>query len=1121
MNSQLNDGPWRASRPPLQPTKILPGTVPPGRGEREISLLAPPAPPKTRFCGRWLAVLLGSVGLSLGAFVALLLWEMRTSTLQARWLAPLAAELTWSVEEGPSPSLVFPEAGPYDLRLGYARLPEMVQGAGERGFGIVEQARFSPRLLTSVEEWGLFPIYPTKARAGLSVVDRRGESLFARPYPTRAYPSFESIPPVVWQTLLFIESRTFLDPDRPRMNPAVEWPRLVRSSVDLGLRFLGKEGSVAGASTLATQLEKFRHAPGGRTTSPRQKLTQMASASLRAYRSGPETLPARRRIVLDYLNSVPLAAQRGQGEVTGLGDGLHAWFGRDFVEANRRLAGIPANALAEHGSRLPDPQRVLPEGTLSAAALWMPPFSGGDEGLGDPFLPASLDGESAKRRPGRGEGNLQAQGAAYREVLSLLLAQRRPSFYLAQPEGGEALRLLTDRYLEVLRDGGVISRDLAGAARNAEAGVRTISRPEEEVSFVKRKGVDALRIQLLDALGVPGLYDLDRLDLTVETTLDGRAQRETTELLLRMANAKFVRERGFGGDRLLDRGDPAEVVYSVMLHERTERGNLVRIETDNVDTPFSVNESSLLELGSTAKLRTLATYLGAVRELHGRFSGLAPDSLAGLQLSPNAGLARWARDSFLQEPGIELPELLEASMDRTYSASPHERFETGGGSQTFSNFDDTYDGQAITVTEAFRQSVNLVFVRMMRDVVNHYTYRTPDSKAHVLAEADSPLRREYLEWFADREGIEFLDRFIPKFRGKGRSEILKALVRDRRLTPQRIAWAYRTAAPDPSREELEGLLREARPEAEYPEAVVQDLFRRADPAPHPLADLGYLASVHPLELWTARHLIEYPEATRAEILTSSAGARQDVYRWLFRTSRRSAQDRRIRSLLEVEAFSEIHAEWKRLGYPFENVVPSLGSAIGSSGDRPSALGELVGIILNDGIRLPTYRVEELHFAEGTPFETRMAREETVGERVMAPEVARVLRAAMVDVVENGTGRRMGSVLRRPDGTPLTVGGKTGTGENRHRVFGPGGTIVDSRSVNRTAAFVFFIEDRYHGVVTAYVPGAAADRFRFTSSLTTHLLRELAPVLEELARDGSGAAPVETTDRAGTLLVNPD
>lgn len=44
------------------------------------------------------------------------------------------------------------------------------------------------------------------------------------------------------------------------------------------------------------------------------------------------------------------------------------------------------------------------------------------------------------------------------------------------------------------------------------------------------------------------------------------------------------------------------------------------------------------------------------------------------------------------------------------------------------------------------------------------------------------------------------------------------------------------------------------------------------------------------------------------------------------------------------------------------------------------------------------------------------------------------------------------------------------------------------------------------MVTAYVPGVAADRFRFTSALTTHLLRELAPVLEELTQDPDARSP---------------
>src|SRR5439155_489504 len=107
---------------------------------------------------------------------------------------------------------------------------------------------------------------------------------------------------------------------------------------------LGRQGQVIGASTLATQLEKFRHSPEGRTRSAGDKFRQMVSASLRAYQGGRHTLTARRQIVVDYLNSLPLAAALGRGEILGLGDGLWAWYGMDFDETNHLLAADAAPA---------------------------------------------------------------------------------------------------------------------------------------------------------------------------------------------------------------------------------------------------------------------------------------------------------------------------------------------------------------------------------------------------------------------------------------------------------------------------------------------------------------------------------------------------------------------------------------------------------------------------------------------------------------------------------------------------------------------------------------------------------------------------------------------------------
>ncbi|CAN5742041.1 hypothetical protein BH23GEM11_BH23GEM11_15440 [soil metagenome] len=1100
-----------------------------------------PSPPRKRR-RRILAGLLVAVVLivAVGAWFALR--EMRTSTWQARYLAPRAAEISWWMEAGPADSLLPPASGPYDLRMGYTELEERVAMATERGFAVVEQARSSARLHSLVSEHGLFPVYREKDQGGLTIVDRDGEFLFRHRTPDRVWNAFEEIPPVVWQTLLYIENRSALDPDSPFRNPAVEWGRLLRSTTELGLRAMGREGSVAGASTLATQIEKYRHAPEGLTASPRDKLRQMATASFRAYADGEETMEARRRVVLHYVNSVPLAAIRGEGEIAGIPDGLWAWYGTDPEAASTALFGIPTSRVGV----IPGPEEVSPHrwrptpemGPVERVETVELPTEGTDATggaagtagssaeIGELTVARTAAEGVAREDATEGESRLVTSARVYRQVLSLFLAQRRPSYYLASNEGREALARLTDRYLDLLAADGLIEPALAQAALETRVDPRILPPERPPVDFVERKAVNTVRTGLLTLLGVPRLYDLDRVDMMARTTIDAGAQADATQLFRDLRDPSFIAARGFDQFRLLDRGDPAEVVYSVSLHERTPMGNVVRIQADNLDAPFNLNESARLELGSTAKLRTLASYLEIIAELHDRFGAMPNDSLRAFPIASQDRLSRWSRDRALTNPGESTEDALRAAMNRTYSASPAERFVTGGGVQTFSNFDNTYDFQTLPVTVAFRHSVNLPFVRMMREVVNYYMFRVPGSTAFVLEERDTPLRQEYLARFADREGIQFLNQYIPKYRGRNRVEILQALFGDRRLSPQRVAWAYITAVPGPTVDEFERVLRENMPDAQFSEAAIADLYRRADPTPHDLADLGYLASVHPLELWAARFFIENPEASGAEAIRASEEARQEVYRWLFRTSRVGAQDQRIRSLLEVEAFTQIHRGWQRLGYPFGNIVPSLGTSIGSSGDRPAALNELVGIILNEGVRLPTFRVEELHFAQDTPWETRLLRQGAEGTRVMDPAVARILREAMIDVVDEGTARRMRGVMRNPDGTPMVVGGKTGTGDNRFRVYAPGGRQIESRSVNRTSTFVFFIGDRYYGVISAYVPGDQADGYRFTSALPTQILRELGPSIEalmaeDLAEAEADAGGGEGVPRPGATPAMPE
>jgi hypothetical protein len=105
--------------------------------------------------------------------------------------------------------------------------------------------------------------------------------------------------------------------------------------------------------------------------------------------------------------------------------------------------------------------------------------------------------------------------------------------------------------------------------------------------------------------------------------------------------------------------------------------------------------------------------------------------------------------------------------------------------------------------------------------------------------------------------------------------------------------------------------------------------------------------------------------------------------------------------------------------------------------------------------------------------------------VMAPEIAKTLRQALIGVVMEGTATRLRGTCHAPDGTLLPVGGKTGTGDNRLDRFGRGGRLISQRVVDRTATFVFFLGDRFFGTITAYVPGTIAGTYVYCWLFKSH------------------------------------
>ncbi|MFM0058912.1 transglycosylase domain-containing protein [Paraburkholderia phytofirmans] len=974
--------------------------------------------------------------------------EIETSRLQAHYLSELTRDVGFSVADGPSHSIRFPEAdkGPYDSRLGYALLPSIQQRLLQRGFEITTQARDSERML-SLADNGLFLPYEEKDRAGLQLFDGTGAPLFAAQFPGRVYDDFEAIPPLLVNSLLFIEDRYLLDPNQPNRNPAIDWGRFSRALADQGVRVFNHHQSQPGGSTLATQIEKFRHSAGGRTATPPEKLRQIASASVRAYLNGPQTMPARQQIVVHYLNSVPLAAQPGIGEINGIGDGLAAWYGRDFNDVNRILTA-------------PSTEQNLPE-----------------------------------------------QGVAFRQVLSLMIAQRAPSYFLHH--GYKELERLTDSYLRLLANGGIVSIPLRDAALSAvvdlhRAPVKTASTD----SFVSRKAVTSMRSHLLAALNIPSFYELDRLDLQAKGTLNNAVQQAVSDRLAAAATRDGAKAAGLVGFEMLRASDdPSRIAYSFTLFERRDGANLVRVQTDSVNQPFDINSGARLNLGSTAKLRTVVTYLQIVSDLHKRYAPLSTAELKAVKYDPNDQLTRWSLDYFAHTSDRSLQAMLDAAVERKYSASPGETFYTGGGAQTFNNFESDDNGRILTVHRAFQHSVNLVFVRLMRDIVHYEMVQTTGPSAQWLG--DPETRKMYLTRFADQESRVYMNRFYTKYHGKTPDQALALLLLGVRKSPPKVATVLRSVAPNESNAWFNVKMRAALKNT--PAASVLDdedlanLYAKYAIDRFNLNDRGYISSVHPLELWTLNYLREHPDATLEQIQSASRDVRLSTYSWLFKTHYHATQDRRIKRMVELRAYDAIGKSWQALGYPFATLTPSYAAAIGASGDRPAALAQLIGVIANNGNKVPTESLTQLDFAKDTPYETHFKRAAVAPEQQLSPEIASTVKVLLRDVVTGGTAKRLAQGMTFPDGQTLEVYGKTGTGDQRFNVFAKGARLIESRKVNRSATFVFAMGDRFYGTLTAWVHEPYAAHYEFTSALSVQLLKSLAPVLQPLLNE----TPVKT------------
>ncbi len=997
--------------------------------------------------------------LIVGVVLIPIIYEKRTSALQSWILSRYVKKMSFKMAPGPSPSIIFPKHGPFDVQAGYALIPEFEQRLRAAGFSTIEQARFSPELERAVK-WGFRPPYAELNSTSLTIRGMDGQPLFQAPVQGLYFDSFEEIPTLVVKSLLLIENRELDEAADSRTNPVVDWDRLAKAALLYTGHKLGLSLPVEGGSTLATQMEKYRHSYEGRTDSMMAKLRQMTDASLKVYQNGPDTREERRQIILDYLNSIPLAAAPGYGELHGIGNGLSAWFGLSLTDVQKFL--------------------LLP-----------------DTGAG--------------------------KASAFKHVLALLCSVKAPSYYLLQNHS--ALQARVNFYTQMLANVQVVSQDFANRVITTPLSFDTHPPQFALPAYAERKAINEIRAKLSSLLGVPGLYELDRLHLDVESTINPGLQRNVIDLFQKLHIPEFVDSAGLREERLLSRGDPAQVIYGMMLFEKTPMGNQLRVVTDNLNAPFDINTGMKMQLGSSAKLRTLANYLNIVASLYGQFSSLDLESLKKELNVARDPITSWAAETMGEEPGLSLDAMLQLALDRKYSGNPGEAFFTGGGIHTFQNFEKHENSRIFTVREATALSVNLAYVRLMRDLVRYYEARLPYDTNAVLSDIDNATRHKLLREIADGESKYFLSQSYKDLQKHSTDEAVKILLGNKADSDRHLAILFyamhQNGDEDGLTKWLEKYLGSIKPEKAAKLAKAYGSPRLN------LSDYGYLLGIHPLKLWCAAKLADDPSINWDQLWDESSEARQISASWLFKTHSRSAQNLRLRIRFEQDAFSRMTPQWKRFGFPFDRLVPSFATAIGSSGDRPEALAQLMGILLNDGIEKTTIRMSRLRFAGNTPYETMMGPAPSQVTRVMPKEVASAILPVLAQVVQTGTAIRLAGAYKI-GGKQLVVGGKTGSGDNRFDSFGRGGGLISSRPVDRTAVFVFYIEDRFFGVITAFVPGKEAGDYGFTSSLPVAILKLLAPDIEELWQQPKNTSPDKPIfisnspkDNPAAQIVKPD
>ena len=227
---------------------------------------------------------------------------------------------------------------------------------------------------------------------------------------------------------------------------------------------------------------------------------------------------------------------------------------------------------------------------------------------------------------------------------------------------------------------------------------------------------------------------------------------------------------------------------------------------------------------------------------------------------------------------------------------------------------------------------------------------TPEALEFVakLHRAFEGRRQELLKLFINKEGRQFMRKFYQRHHGKTPAEVLDRLAESVNRTAPRLAVIYRSVEPEGSQADFSAYIRRHLPGAALADDYLETLYKRHAPGNYSLADRGYLARLHPLELWVASYLRQHPQAVAAAQLRHHHGGEQ------------VDADHGIRRLVD-QGLGDSYFEWYGRNYKQDTAFLKNSS------------GEKVGFVEIATDLTPMIRVSEYTHSEVTRLEDNLQR----------------------------------------------------------------------------------------------------------------------------------------------------